>query len=458
MITTDDRSFGDLAARLDGELIMPGDPGWDDARRAWQLVVDQRPVAVVEAESVADVVATLGVAARSGFRVAPQGPGHNAGPLGSLESTVLLRTTRMRGVTIDAAAMSARVEAGAVWADVVDAAADHALAALAGSSPTVGVVGYTLGGGIGWFARSHGLASNSVTAIEVVDAAGRTRRVDAQNDPDLFWALRGGGGDVAVVTAIEFRLYPIREVYAGALLWPLDRAADVAEAWRRWACEAPASVTSLCRVLRYPPLPELPPFLQGRSFVSVELAIQEDAERAGRMIEELRALRPEIDTATLTPVAQLGALHGDPPTPVPAYGEAVLLAELSTDCVDAFVDCATAGASDPLLSIELRHLGGELAPGRGEGGAVDSLDGEALMFAVGIAPTPEAHAAVSAAAGRVRESIDRWRSSRAFSNFAERPADAESLFGDSVERLRRIKAAYDPTNLIQSNHPVGSAA
>lgn len=443
-----------LSSLLEGDLTLPDQPRWDEARRAWQLAVDQHPVAVVEADSVADIVATVNAAARAGLRVAPQSTGHNAQPLGPLEDTILLRTNRMRGVTIDADRKSARVESGAIWADVVGPAAEHGLAALAGSSPSVGVVGYTLGGGIGWLARSHGLASNSVTAIEVVDAAGTIRRIDAQHDPDLFWALRGGGGTAAIVTAMEFRLYPVTEVFAGALMWPIDRAADVVDAWRQWVQEVPASVTSLSRILRYPPIPDLPPFLQDRSFVSIELAIQEEAAVAEKMLHALRALHPEIDTVAITPVSQLGMLHGDPPTPVPAYGEAVLIAELSADCVEAFVESATDDAAAPLLSIEMRHLGGELKPGRGEGGALDALDGEALVFAVGITPTPEARAAVSAAAGRVIGAIDRWRSPRQFANFAEQSRAAEELFGDAVDRLRRVKAAYDPTDLIRSNHPV----
>lgn len=253
---------------------------------------------------------------------------------------------------------------------------------------------------------------------------------------------------------MEFRFYPLTEVYAGARMWPIDRAADVVDAWRQWVQEVPASVTSLSRILRYPPIPDLPPLLQGRSFVSIELAIQEEATLAEQMLHALRALHPEIDTVAITRVSQLGILHGDPPTPVPAYGEAVLVAELSADCIEAFVEFATDDAAAPLLSIEMRHLSGELKPGRGEGGALDALDGEALVFAVGITPTPEARAAVSAAAGRVIGAIDRWRSPRHFANFAEQPRAAEQLFGDSIDRLRRVRAAYDPTDLIRSNHPV----
>ena len=209
-----------------------------------------------------DVVSVVNAARELGLRVAPQSTGHNAGPLGDLDGTILLKTSAMRDVQIDPVARVARVEAGAMWMDVTPAAAEHGLAALAGSAPDVGVAGYTLGGGLSWLARSHGLAANSVVAIEVVTADGVLRRVDETHEPELFWALRGGGGSFGVVTAIEFRLYPITEVYAGVLFFPLDRAAEVLEAWRQWLPSVPDSVTSVGRILRFPPIPDLPPLPQ----------------------------------------------------------------------------------------------------------------------------------------------------------------------------------------------------
>ena len=167
-----------------------------------------------------DVAATVKFAREHDLRVAPQGTGHGAAALGPLTDTILIKTTRMRGVAIDPVARIARAEAGALWMDVTAAAAEHGLAALAGSSPDVGVVGYTLGGGIGWLGRRHGLAANSVTAIEAVTMDGQIVRASADVEPDLFWAMRGGGGNFAIVTAIEFALYPIAEVYAGVLFFP----------------------------------------------------------------------------------------------------------------------------------------------------------------------------------------------------------------------------------------------
>ena len=305
-----------LDDRITGRVVIPGDPGWDEARAAWNLAVDQRPVAVVVAGSTNDIVQTVRAAKGLGLSVAPQATGHNAGPLAAangLADALLLRTSELRDVQVDPDLRVARVEAGALWGDVVAAVAPHGLAALAGSSHDVGVVGYTLGGGISWLGRSHGLAANSVLAVELVTADGVRRRVDADHDPELFWAVRGGGGDFGVVTALEFRLHPVAEIVAGTLFFPLERAEEVLQAWAAWTADVPDTVMSVGRVLRFPPMPELPPFLSGQSFVVVEAAIQESPERADELLAPLRALAPAMDSVHPQPIAELLQLHMDPP-------------------------------------------------------------------------------------------------------------------------------------------------
>src|SRR6476661_7135698 len=260
----------DVRANLAGELVVPGDPSWDEARLAWHLAVDQRPEAVAIPENLHDVIEIVLWAREEGFRVAPQGTGHNAPALGDLAGTVLLKTHRMRGVAVDPVSRTARAEAGAIWIDVVKAAAEHGLAALDGSSPDVGVVGYTLGGGLSWLARKHGIGANQVTAIELVTADGDFKRVDRDHDPDLFWALRGGGGSFAVVTAIEFNLFPYEQVYAGILWFPVERASEVLTAWRNWTEIVPEEMTSVGRIMQFPPLEFIPEPVRGKSFVIVE--------------------------------------------------------------------------------------------------------------------------------------------------------------------------------------------
>jgi hypothetical protein len=450
--TTED-PLSALATDLDGRLSRPGDPDWDVARAAWHLEVDQRPDAVVVAGSVHDVVATIEAARALGLRVAPQSTGHNAAPLGDLSGTVLLKLERLRHVQVDPVARTARVEGGALWGDVTPAAAAHGLAALAGSSPDVGVSGYTLGGGVSWLARSHGLAANSVLALEVVTADGVLRRVDADHDPELFWALRGGGGSFGVVTALEIRLHAISEVHAGVLFFPIDRASEVLHSWREWTATVPESVTSVGRVLRFPPLPELPPFLSGQSYVVVEATCQLDQAEADELLAPLRALGPAVDTFATVPMTALSQLHMDPPGPVPGKGDGALLTSLPREAVDALVRAAGPDVDSPLLSVELRHLGGMLAPGRMQGGATSALDGEYLMFAVGITPTPEAGATVMAAVDAVQHALAPWVRG-CYVNFAERTKAGTSLFGSSYQELCLVKHAYDPDDLVRSNHPI----
>ncbi|MEE2037091.1 FAD-binding oxidoreductase [Nocardiopsis sp. CT-R113] len=204
----------DLRGMLRGRVLVAGEEGFDGASRAWNLAVDQPVAAVVEAADADDVSALVRHARRSGLTVAVQPTGHGAS--GAVEGVVLLRTGALDGVEVDPVRRIARVGAGVSWGRVQEAAAAHGLTGLPGSSPVVGVTGYTLGGGLSWFGRRHGWAADSVRAFEVVDAEGERARVDAVSDPDLFWALRGGGGDFAVVTAMEFDLYPAPELYGGA--------------------------------------------------------------------------------------------------------------------------------------------------------------------------------------------------------------------------------------------------
>ena len=452
-LTTED--VKDLRDRIAGEIVVPGDSAWDAARQAWNLSVDQRPAAVALPESAEDVAAVIDFAAALGLRVAPQGTGHNAGPLEPLEQAILIKTSAMRGVEIDAQARRARVQAGAIWDDVVPHAAEHGLAALAGSAKDVGVVGYTLGGGIGWLARSHGLACTSVLAVEAVAADGRILRADAESEPDLFWALRGGGGSFAVVTALEFALHPITEVYAGAMFWPMERAGEILHTWSKLVAEAPRELTSVGRIMQFPPIPDVPEPFRGRSFALVEAVYLGSEDEGAELLAPLRALGPELDTFATIPIEALSELHMDPPQPVPSAGDGMLLSELPGEAVEALVAAAGAGSGSPLLSVEVRQLGGALADSSDAGGALPSIEGDFLLFAVGIAMDADSKAAVETHVAKVRDALGRWDAGRSFMNFTERQADPSELFAeDAYARLRRVKAAYDPKDVICANHAI----
>jgi FAD/FMN-containing dehydrogenase len=448
-------ALADLRGALRGGLTLPGEPAWDAARQAWNLAVEQRPVAVVDAADADDVQAVVRFASTHGLQVTMQSTGHGAATLPPLADTVLVRTRAMAEVTVDPVRRRARVGAGTHVGELVASAAAHGLAFTAGSSPDVGVVGYTLGGGVGWLARSHGLACNQLVAAEVVTADGERRRVDADHDAELFWALRGGGGAFAAVTALEVALHPITEVHAGALSWPLEHAADVLHAWRVWTHEVPDRVTSIARILRYPPLPDLPPELRGQAFVRIEASFLDDEVEADRWLRPLRALRPDTDTFATIAAPALGQLHGDPEHPVPSLGDHRLLAELPAAAVDAILELVGPDRSSPLLAVDLRHLGGAsgaTAPGHG---VLDRIDAAFALFTVGVPVAPDMAAAIGGSMEALGAAVAPWDAGRSYLNFAEQPAAPAQLFGgDGAARLREVKTAYDPMDRFVSNHAV----
>ncbi|HEX4307036.1 MAG TPA: FAD-binding oxidoreductase [Solirubrobacterales bacterium] len=434
-----------------------GSDGYEANRGAFNVLVSQDPAAIVTPSGASDVVDAIAYAKAEGLRIGAQRTGHSAEPLGDLADTLLVRTAAMSSVSIDAGRRVARVGAGALWGDLVPQASEMGLAACHGSSPTVGIVGYSLGGGVGWYGRKHGLQCNRVTAIELVDATGTERRVDADSDPELFWALRGGGGDFGIVTALEFELLPIAEVFGGALFFPVERASEVLHAWREWTATAPDEVTSLGRIMSFPPLPEMPDPLRGKDFAIVEaVALLPEAD-AVEVLAPLRDLGgATMDTFALQPPVGLSGLHMDPPEPAPYAGSAMLLGDLPGEAVDSLLAAVGPDSPSKLLSVEVRHDGGAMAQGDPSHGAMDRLPGEFLMFGVGIVPEPAAMAPTKEWLAAMKDAVRPWDAGR-YLNFSDEVEDIGIAFPpETVERLRAAKAKYDPENLFHANHPVVS--
>jgi hypothetical protein len=444
---------------IDGRVATRDDSDWDQARAAWNLIADQHPVAVAFVEDPDDVAAVVRFAADQGLRVNAQGTGHGAAALGPLDDTILIKTTRMRGIEIDADAGTARVEAGVEGSELGEAAQAHGMCSMPGSSPNVGVIGYTLGGGLSWIARHYGFACNRVRAIELVTADGERRRVDADNEPDLFWALRGGGGSFAIVTALEVDLVPMAEAYAGALLFPAELGTEAVRAYRDWAEECPEEVTSIVRFLRPPPIPDVPEPIRDVPLLTIDATCIGDRAAGEQLIAPLRALgEPIMDTFDQIPAAGLSRIHMDPEPPVPGIGHHRLLSELPDEAIDAFYEQAGPEANAPFLLAEIRQLGGALGRPASNGGALSMLDAAYAMFAVGLPMTPELGEALPPALDGLVAAMEPWAAKGGYFNFAERPCDVDALLpAETCERLDAVKRTWDPDGLIRANHALAVA-
>jgi hypothetical protein len=442
------------------ELVRPGEERWDSARAAWNLAIDQRPGVVAQPRDADGVAAAVSFARENGLRVAVQAEGHGAGALAAVgEDTLLLKTVRMTGAQIDAENRRARVSAAAKWRDVTALASPRGLAPLSGASAEVGVVGYTLGGGQGWLSRKHGLACNSVLEAEVVTADGEVVRANRENEPDLFWALRGGGGSFGAVTALEFELYPLTELYAGLLAWPWERTADVLNAWGEWVPDLPNELSTVARILQVPPLPDIPEPFRGRQWVVVEGAYLGAEGPAGELLRPLRDLRPELDTFAAVPPAALGQLNMDPEDPVPFAGGGQLLDELPPVAIDAITEAAGPGSSSPLLSLELRQLGGALTVPPPDAGALATLDQPFVTYGVGMIMDPGAASAINKQLDVVADALKPWDSGVRLANFVEVPIDVRVCYPPATfARLQEVKGRYDPDDLFRANHPIPSPA
>jgi FAD/FMN-containing dehydrogenase len=450
----DSSALRELDALVSGRLVRPGDPGWDAARTPWLVNVDQRPAAVLECAGVDDVVAAVRWAVDHGTSVAAQPRGHAART--ALDGAVLLRTGALDDIDVDLARRTARVGAGVPFGRLMQALDGTGLTALCGSNPDPSVVGLALGGGVSWFTRKHGFTANSVVAFDAVDATGSLVHVTRGSDPDLFWALRGGGGDFAVVVAAELALFPAPELYGGRLFWPREEAGAVLRAFRDLALVAPRDLTLWAHLYHFPPLPELPEPVRGRSFVSVAATYLGPAADAEEALRPLRDAAPvELDLMGPVAVGRLGDVAAEPTDPMPAMEQSTLLEALDDAAIDALAAATADPATCPLMIVQIRGLGGAFAEPAPGGGAVCPVAEPFQLWAGGVPVDADVAAAITASFAAVDGAVARLASARRMPNFTgEAQPNAAGYDAATLARLRELKRARDPHGVIRSNKPV----
>jgi FAD/FMN-containing dehydrogenase len=455
MLTT--TPFTDLSAQMAGRVVTPSDPDWDVTREVFNLAMDLQPAAIALPRDVDDVIAAVEYAVANGLRIAPQATGHNADALGSLGDVLLVDVRELQQVSIDAGGRRVRVGAGVKWERVVPQLSELGLAALHGSSPDVGIAGYSLGGGMGWLARKYGLQANSVTAIELVTADGRAARVDAENEPELFWALRGGNGNYGVVTAIEFAVYPAEQLYAGVMFFPFERAGEVLHAWTELLPTLPEEMMTWAKLLQFPDTPDVPEPVRGGSFTVIFGAFLGGEADGAALLRPVRDLGPAMDSFARVAPEALGDLAMDPPDPLPFVSTTALLSDLPRIGVDGLVAVAGPGSGSPLAMVELRHMGGALARRSPGAGARATLPGSIAMLSLGVVEDDAAAATARTYLDAVDQAVAPYRAGD-YPNFVMEPTDASGFFdGETWARLREVKALYDPSDLFKGNHHIPPA-
>ncbi|HEX4814408.1 MAG TPA: FAD-binding protein [Nonomuraea sp.] len=409
-----------------GPVHRPGDSAYDELRRSFNPAVDARPAVVAEAYGVADLRAALLAARSNGVPFAVQATGH--GTHAAADGGVLVRTTPMASVLVDPVRRVARVGPGARWADVLAAAAPFGLAPLSGSAPSVGVTGYTLGGGLGWLARRHGFAADSVVRAEVLLADGRHVTAGPAAHPELFWALRGGGGGFGVVTSLEFRLYPVSRVYAGFAYFPIEAAGPTLEAYRTWIDDAPDEISTAIVLRRMPAGGPLP----GRHVMMVKVLHAGEEAEGRRLLAPLwRAAGPALlDETRVTTYAET-SMGGTPNRHMDMFDT------VPGDLVRLLVE-----AAERAQTVEIRHWGGAMARPAPDAGPVSH---RATKLSV-IVDTP---------VPGLPEALRPYANGGTFLNFLSDPRRTAAAYTAADHgRLREVKRAYDPDGFFRVGHVV----
>lgn len=450
IISQDAAAIDDLRDHIAGEVFTPGDPEYDRARAGFNLVFDQHPALVVMATRADDVFEAVCYAAERGLDIAVQATGH--GVAGGADGALLINTARMTGVAIDPAARTARIEGGTQWGEVLAAAQTHGLAPLLGSSTTVGAVGYTLGGGFGWLGRKYGLSCDNVVSFEVVTAECEQLTVSAEENAELFWGLRGGGGGLAVITAMTVRLFPVAAVYGGQLIYPAESAAAVLRRWRDWLPGLPDEMSTSVKIMNLPDLPFIPEPLRGRTVVVLSGCYCGPVDEGAALIDGWRAWQtPFIDAFRVMPFAEAATISQDPEEPMPGVTTGAWLRELSDETIDTLVRYGTLQEGRaPLVFTEVRHAGGAVAGAGATPSAFGHRDAELLLAAVGMAPTPPARDAVKGYIGRMLAALQPALAGTVYMNFLEGDEKNERVRqgfpAETLARLAALKARYDPAN------------
>jgi len=437
-----------LNAMMPGKIFFNGDEGYDSARGSWNILDDKHPGVVVYVENKLDVIEMLSFAQQNSLPVAVQATGHRR--VGSLNGSVLINTSRMNEVHVNPQSQTAWVDAGVKWGKVLQHAQPYGLAPLLGSSSDVGAVGYTLSGGIGWLVRKYGMCVDSVLRLEVVTPDSKLRIANPTENSDLFWALCGGGGGFGVVTGMEIRLFPVSTVYAGNLYYPASMAREVFNYYRQWIADAPDELTCSIVLMNYPPIPQLPPVLRGQSFVIIRGCYAGPTEKGEKLLDFWRAWQsPTIDEFQARPFTEADNISKDPVNPMPALFTGEWINDLSDEVVDTLIRHTFPKEGPPVLVLsEVRLAGGAVSKVDPSSNAYSHRNEKLIWCSIASPGSSEMQMMIEHHLLEMRKSLAQHLTGKVFMNFLEgdemRHRTPDGYSDETFQRLRRIKAKYDP--------------
>jgi hypothetical protein len=446
-----DAALTELREGILGRVILPTEADYDHARKAWNLTVDQYPAIILVAHSPEDIALGVRYARDASMSVAIQATGH--GVARAADDCLLIVTSEMTNVEINAGKQTAWVEAGTKWGKVLAAAQQHGLAPLLGSSPDVGAVGYTLGGGLGWLARKYGLSADSVLQFEMVTADGHLRHVSKTENADLFWGVRGGGGgSLGIVTRMEIRLYPVTTVYAGNLIYPISTAREVFARYREWIKKLPDEMTCSIVIMNYPPVPQIPEPLRGQSFVQIRGCYAGSLDEGAKFVQEWRDWMPPVmDMFGPLPFSQAAVISADPEDPMPSKVNGFWLRDLDEDTAETLIRNGV--TNNGLIVTEVRYIGGAVSKADPHGNAYGNRDQSLLLELIGMTPTPEAFQNLEAYYGKIKRELGDHLTDGVYINFFEgkekHDVTRQAFSQESYTRLTALKAKYDPDNMFR---------
>lgn len=443
-----------LIDTLPGKVIFPADDAYDSARAGWNLVDDKHPAVIVFAESPFDVIEAIAFARAHALPIAVQATGHRE--TGSAHGAMLINTSRMQELRIDPQAQTAQVGAGVKWGPVLREAQRYGLAPLLGSTTDVGVVGYSLSGGMGWLCRKYGMSVDSVLSLDVVTLDGEFRHASLEENSDLFWALRGGGGGFGVVTGIEIRLHPVSTVYAGNLFYPPHLAKEIYARYRRWIVDMPEEMTCSIVSFNFPPLPELPPALSGQSFVLVRGCYAGPVEEGEKLLDAWRNWQaPAIDDFKARPFTEADSISMDPVDPMPALLSGEWLTDLTEGVADALIrytlppeGLLPEGGPPAFIFSEVRLAGGSIARVNPDTNAYSHREQQFIWYSVALPMDKQLGGQIKRQLALLREALTPWLTGKVYMNFLEgeemRQRARDGYSEKTFRRLQALRARFDP--------------